>query len=153
MTTRLKLDPRILAVGLLTGAAVGVWAGRRAQGYIGQPATALGAIDWGRVRSVAISMNRESLLTEHDDEVVVLVAGDRTVLEFSAPPDPELGRTRTYFLRVSGWAKEGSFHNATGRFIEPLPYRGMESYPPDAREVSASRRAYLDTYQTREVRG
>lgn len=68
MPTRSKLDPRILAVGLLTGAVVGVWAGRRAQGYaqgyVGQPTGAPGSINWDRARSVAISMNRESLLTE-----------------------------------------------------------------------------------------
>ena len=68
MPTRSKLDPRILAVGLLTGAVVGVWAGRRAQGYaqgyVGQPTGAPGSINWERARSVAISMNRESLLTE-----------------------------------------------------------------------------------------
>ncbi len=64
MPTRSKLDPRILAVGLLTGAAVGVWAGRRAQGYIPQASGAPGSINWERARSVAISMNRESLLTE-----------------------------------------------------------------------------------------
>ncbi|HMM42093.1 MAG TPA: zinc-dependent metalloprotease, partial [Thermomicrobiales bacterium] len=70
MPTRSKLDPRILAVGLLTGAVVGVWAGRRAQGYaqgyVGQPTGAPGSINWDRARSVAISMNRESLLTESE---------------------------------------------------------------------------------------
>lgn len=66
MTTRTRLDPRIVAVGLLTGAAVGVWAGRRAQGYLAQPATESGTIDWERARSVAISMNREAALTEQE---------------------------------------------------------------------------------------
>lgn len=64
MPSRSRLDPRLLAIGLLTGAAVGVWAGRRAQAYIPQPTGAPGSINWDRARSVAISMNRESLLTE-----------------------------------------------------------------------------------------
>lgn len=66
MTTRTRLDPRIVAVGLLTGAAVGVWAGRRAQGYRAQSSTDTGTIDWDRARSVAISMNREAALTEQE---------------------------------------------------------------------------------------
>lgn len=64
MATRSTLDPRILAIGLLTGAVVGVWAGRRAQSYVGQAVGEPGSINWDRARSVAISMNRESLLTE-----------------------------------------------------------------------------------------
>jgi len=64
MTSRTRLDPRIVAVGLLTGAAVGVWAGRRAQGYLAQPSSVSGTIDWDRARSIAISMNREAALTE-----------------------------------------------------------------------------------------
>ncbi|HAX25032.1 MAG TPA: zinc-dependent metalloprotease [Thermomicrobiales bacterium] len=66
MPSRSKIDPRILVAGLLTGAVVGVWAGRRAQDHIPQATGAPGSINWDRARSVAISMNRESLLTEHE---------------------------------------------------------------------------------------
>jgi coenzyme F420 biosynthesis associated uncharacterized protein len=61
-TTRTRIDPRLVAAGLLTGAVVGAWAGRRARSWSEQPASA-GLIDWDRARSVAISMNRESALT------------------------------------------------------------------------------------------
>jgi hypothetical protein len=93
------------------------------------------------------------LLTRHDDELVVLVAGDKVELEFDAPGPLAEGRARTYFLRTSGWAKEGSFHNRTGRWIEPLPFRTMSTYPPPAEEMrrDAAYQEYRSTYQTRET--
>src|SRR5438874_11538767 len=62
MTSRKGPDPRIIALGLLTGAAVGVWAGRRARSLADSPAKP-GLIDWERARSVAVSMNQEAALT------------------------------------------------------------------------------------------
>jgi coenzyme F420 biosynthesis associated uncharacterized protein len=59
--SRPRIDPKIIAAGLLTGAVVGVWAGRRAQELGARPSVA-GLIDWERARTVAISMNRESAL-------------------------------------------------------------------------------------------
>jgi coenzyme F420 biosynthesis associated uncharacterized protein len=62
MTSRNRVDPRVIGFGLMTGAVVGVWAGRKAQEWSrSQPET--GLIDWERARNVAISMNRESALT------------------------------------------------------------------------------------------
>lgn len=59
---RLRIDPRVIGVGLMTGAVVGVWAGRKAQEW-GRAQPDAGMIDWERARSVAISMNRESALS------------------------------------------------------------------------------------------
>ena len=59
------------------------------------------------------------LLQQHDDLVAVLVCGDAVEIAFEAPSPPQTGASRTYFLRISGWAKEGSFHNRTGRWIAP----------------------------------
>ncbi len=96
----------------------------------------------------------EPLLREHDDRLVVLVSGDRVEIELAAPTPPRAGRRYTYFLRVSGWAKEAGYHNATGGSVEPLPLRAMKRYPPDAAEQrdDAAYREYLDEYQTRRVR-
>ncbi|MEZ4647907.1 MAG: FG-GAP-like repeat-containing protein [Candidatus Eisenbacteria bacterium] len=128
---------------------------------------------WGRATRYG---DVRPLLTDHDDEFVVIVAGDQVVLEFEAPESQEtpadgranpadesagsdggsvadLATETTYFLRVTGWAKEGSFHNLTGRWIEPLPYRDMAAYPPEApRPSDADYQSYLDSYQTRVVR-
>ncbi len=93
------------------------------------------------------------LIRAHDDLLAVLVAGDKVTIRFASPPAPGPGLRRTFFLRVSGWAKEANFHNRTGRTIEPLPLRDMRHYPPAA---GAARRdqdyeRYLETYQTRRI--
>ena len=64
---RKGLDPRFLAFGLLTGAAVSVWAGRRAQEWAARPAKP-GMIDWDRARTIAISMNQEATLPPAERE-------------------------------------------------------------------------------------
>ncbi|RIK35625.1 MAG: hypothetical protein DCC58_20275 [Chloroflexi bacterium] len=81
MTRRTPFDPRLVALGLLTGAAVGVWAGRRAQSWTARPAKP-GLIDWDRARAIAVNMNREAALTATerirlDAEYTALV--DRTI--------------------------------------------------------------------------
>ncbi len=111
--------------------------------------------DWlPRARGIATRYGRvEELLDAHDDRLVVLVAGDRVRLDFKAPPEPATGLRRTWFLRLSGWAKEGSFHNRTGRWILPLPYCAMKSYPPEEpRPMDPEYRRYLEQYQTRAIR-
>lgn len=93
------------------------------------------------------------LVGAHDDHVVVLVTGDRVVVEFAVPEPPPVGRAMTYFLRVSGWSKEACFHNTTGGRIEPLPFRAMGRYPPPAGSApdDPAYAEYLETYQTRVV--
>lgn len=92
------------------------------------------------------------LLQLHDDQLVVLVAGDRVDMTFSVPEIPQ-GQRRTYFLKITGWAKEGSFHNKTGRTIAPLPFRAMRTYPPKSSpaDEDGSHSSYEATYQTRRV--
>jgi hypothetical protein len=94
------------------------------------------------------------LLRHHDDQLVVLVPGDRVEVDFAAPAPVPPGRSRTFFLRSSGWAKEAGFHNATGGSIAPLPRRGMSSYPEGVsnRASDPDYEEYLRSYQTREIR-
>lgn len=66
MATRTRLDPRLLGLGLLTGAVVGVWAGRRAQEWNASQPVVDGLIDWERARSIAVSMNRDAALTARE---------------------------------------------------------------------------------------
>jgi coenzyme F420 biosynthesis associated uncharacterized protein len=62
---RTSLDPRLIALGLLTGAAVGVWAGRRAQTLADRPVRPQ-LIDWDRAREIAVNMNHEAALSATD---------------------------------------------------------------------------------------
>ncbi|HET9015908.1 MAG TPA: zinc-dependent metalloprotease [Thermomicrobiaceae bacterium] len=62
MARLLYTDKRLLSVGLLVGAAVGVWAGNRAREFTQrQPATP-SLINWGQARGIAANMNRETTL-------------------------------------------------------------------------------------------
>jgi tetratricopeptide (TPR) repeat protein len=92
------------------------------------------------------------LLDEPDDRLVVMAPGDGLWLEFDAGAPPADGEEVTYFLLLTGWAKESGFHNRTGRTIEPLPFGAMESYPPAAAPPGgAAYENYLNTYQTRRI--
>jgi coenzyme F420 biosynthesis associated uncharacterized protein len=56
------IDRRLLAAGLVAGAAVGAWAGTRMRGLVDTEPTS-GVIDWEQARSIAINMNRGHTLT------------------------------------------------------------------------------------------
>ena len=68
-------------------------------------------------------------LSHHDDDFCILVSADSVAMEFEVKAIPD-GLKRVWFLRVTGWAKESSFHNRTGRDIQPLPAKSMAQYPP-----------------------
>ncbi len=86
------------------------------------------AFQYPRGRATPYGDVRE-LVQEPDSRLVVIPPGDALFSEFEVGADP-VGVTVTYFLQVTGWAKESNFHNATGRFLAPLPFHGMEGYPP-----------------------
>ena len=65
---RKAVDPRLVAVGLLSGAAVGVWAGKRALDWSREHPAKPGMIDWDRARTVAITMNQDAALTAGERE-------------------------------------------------------------------------------------
>ena len=92
-----------------------------------------------------------SLVSEPDSRLVVLAPGDALWVKFEAgqaPQDPL--EEVTYFLKVTGWAKESNFHNSTGRYIAPLPFHGMRSYPMVGEEP-VGQEEYVVEYQTRKV--
>ena len=95
MTRLSQTDRRILALGVVTGAGIGVWTAWQARRLREQEATP-GMIDWSRVRGIAVSMNREAALTAPerirlDAEYRSLV--DRTVPLVSAYTGDELPNT------------------------------------------------------------
>ena len=96
----------------------------------------------------------EKLLNRADDRMVVMSTGDEVTLEFDARKLPPLrpGWQRDFFLRLSGWAKDGEPNTAYSKTVAPLPFRGMSNYPyrPGERgPLEPYYERYLDEYQTR----
>jgi len=94
------------------------------------------------------------LLTETDDRLLVMGAGDEVTLRFDLPADePPPGWTRDFLMHNVGWDKDADMHTVTGMAVEPLPFNDMWSYPfpfdqpyPDSPPLQK----YLDEYQTRK---
>ncbi len=78
------------------------------------------------------------LLDDADGAMVVMAPGDEMSLAFDAgnlPPLPK-GWSRTFFLHVTGWAKDQDPNTLSSRTVSPLPGREAQTMMP---------------YQTREV--
>jgi hypothetical protein len=88
------------------------------------------------------------LLTSSDDRYVISNSGDEMSLEFDQNSLPELkkGWKRDFLIHSVGWVKDGDMNTAHGGTVEPLPFHGMESYPP-APGDTYPKREELDTYQ------
>ncbi len=80
------------------------------------------------------------LLRENDDRLVVFGPGDEVTACFDAGDLPALpsGWVRSFVLRTWGYCKDCGPFTATGQTIEPMPYRGMPSYPYPARHRAAA---------------
>jgi hypothetical protein len=95
------------------------------------------------------------LLTKTDDCFVIFGPGDELTVNFDAtklPPLPE-GWTRDFVLRTWGYCKDCAPFTATGDTIEPLPFRGMDAYPPQKTKYpdDALHNDYRKRYNTRHV--
>jgi coenzyme F420 biosynthesis associated uncharacterized protein len=130
----------LVAVGLLTGAVVGVWAGRRAQGWTAGQTTSDGLIDWERTRSVAIAMNREAALTANerwrlDREYVDLV--QRTIPLVSNHSGVKLPRPldEIYAFDRIDWINANI--EAFQRMFEPLERMDLFGGPDSSRASNA----------------
>ena len=93
------------------------------------------------------------LLTQRDDRLLVMGAGDEVTLRFAAGdmPLPE-GWTRDFLLYSVGWDKDANLETVLGQSSEPLPFAAMSGYPwpPDQQPPdSPEYREYLRKYQTR----
>ena len=92
------------------------------------------------------------LVAEGDDRLVIMGAGDEMTLSFPVPPGPPQGWRRSFLLGSVGWDKDANLATAEGQTVEPLPFRGMRSYPPaddDEPPASEARAAWLEEIQTR----
>jgi tetratricopeptide (TPR) repeat protein len=71
------------------------------------------------------------LLASFDDRFVVFGSGDEVALDFDPsqlPPLPK-GWTRDYFFVANGYEKDMDFYAAQSDTVEPLPFRGMGTFP------------------------
>jgi cytochrome c-type biogenesis protein CcmH/NrfG len=98
------------------------------------------------------------LLTKSDDMFVISRPGDEISLSFAARKLPPLARgwTRTFLLFSDGFSKEMDINSASPDQVSPLPFHGMTAYPyadPEAYPMTAARRAYIERFNTRVVRG
>lgn len=98
------------------------------------------------------------LLAHSDDQLVVMGAGDEILLKFDAPSQSlPPGWKRDFILYNVGWDKDADLNTVSGTSVEPLPFRGMDAYPPVSPDVFPTVNApggrtyqdYLSTYQTR----
>lgn len=95
------------------------------------------------------------LLTDSDDRLAILGAGDAVTIRFRADQAPKLppGWKRDFIIHNVGYDKDADLNTIYGQFVEPLPFRAMRGYPdstgaefPD----SPIHRADQRRFQTRE---
>jgi tetratricopeptide (TPR) repeat protein len=99
------------------------------------------------------------LVRREDDCFVLCGPGDEVTLSFDAsvlPPLPE-GHVRSYVLRTWGYCKDTAPTTATGGRVEPLPFRGVLTYPhftPEQRNrADAAQSDYRKRWNTRPAAG
>lgn len=81
------------------------------------------------------------LLTAWDDQMVVMGSGDEARLRFAVPqPPPPEGWKRDFVLHSVGWDKDADLNTLAGQSFEPLPFRGMEAYPPPRAQMDEAER-------------
>jgi len=96
------------------------------------------------------------LLAESDNKYIISNAGDEVSIEFPTKGLPELknGWKRDFLIHSVGWVKDGDINTALGSTVEPLPFHGMISYPPDNKDVypaDPELQKYMREYNTRVV--
>ena len=94
------------------------------------------------------------LLHTPDDRFLIMGSGDEVQLEFDAAQLPQLmpGWSRSFLLKVDGWAKDRDANTAFSQSVEPLPFHGMSRYPYPASEhfpSTESHKKWRADYNTR----
>ncbi|RME95091.1 MAG: cytochrome c biogenesis factor, partial [Verrucomicrobia bacterium] len=96
------------------------------------------------------------LLLAFDDRYVIVGPGDEIAVRFDAaslPPVPE-DRVRSFVLVSHAYCKDMDLYTATPATVEPLPFRGMSTYPYPPTEQfpdTPEHRAWREAYNTRWV--
>lgn len=82
------------------------------------------------------------LLTEWDDQMVVIAGGDEIRLKFAVPAEPlPAGWKRDFVLHSVGWDKDADLNTLAGQSVDPLPFRAMRAYPPPFEDQAAAKQA------------
>ena len=73
----------------------------------------------------------DSLIAEADGQYAVFGSGDEIAMSFRVDlPPPPPTHTRSYLLELIGYVKDGDRYTAHAGRVEPLPYLGLNQYPP-----------------------
>lgn len=96
------------------------------------------------------------LLNSSDNKYIISNAGDEASIEFDATSLPALkpGWKRDFLINSVGWVKDGDLNTAFGNSVLPLPFHGMQSYPPSDKDIypnTADLQKYNREYNTRVV--
>ncbi len=98
-----------------------------------------------------------ALLASRDDKFVVFGSGDQVALDFDPAKLPLLpaGWVRDYFFTANGYEKDMDFYAYRGDTVDPLPFRGMRSYPYPQQSFpsDAAHLNYEMEYNTRFMSG
>ncbi|MBI5657352.1 MAG: hypothetical protein HZC44_11300, partial [Geobacter sp.] len=66
------------------------------------------------------------VLLNSDDKMVLMRHGDEMALAFPTAYPPDTGMERTAVLKIDSY-----YSRSSGKQVEPMPYHGMTTYPPD----------------------
>ncbi len=95
------------------------------------------------------------LLSEPDDQYIIMGPGDEATVEFAVPALPvPSGWRRDFLLYSTGWIKDADLNTAAGNTVTPLPFHGMSRYPYGGDEsypADSEHQRYLEVYNTRSV--
>jgi hypothetical protein len=90
----------------------------------------------------------DELIGSADGRYALFGSGDEIALSFDVDqPPPAPGHTRSYLLEFVGYVKDGDRYTAHAGQVEPMPYLGLDRYPPpaDARLRDAATRSPFRT--------
>jgi hypothetical protein len=93
-----------------------------------------------------------ALVASADDLFAIMRHGDELTLTFPAPDPVAPGMERSYFLKADVFYKGWRYFPMDYKWVDPLPYHGMPTYPyraPDAYPTDQVHLDYLTDYNTR----
>jgi hypothetical protein len=103
------------------------------------------AYDDNRIEPVAVTRWKGNLtktgsvtklLRDWDDRLVIAGPGDEVIIAFNGEKLPPVAadRERTMILKAKGYTKDTAPTTVTGGTVGPIPFKGMNAYPYDAKK-------------------